>query len=317
MNNKSGKIILSIILIVVSYGFVIYKIIKFEELREIKFSEAFQSGNNLFLLTSVLILMLFNWSLETIKWKILIHKIENFSFISALKAVFSGITIGIFTPNRIGEIGGRIIFLDKGKRTYGLLATSLGSFAQLITTIINGLTAFALLLLLFPERTDVNSIFNKISAIIVSILLIVFIWLYFNFKLIKPVLLRFSFFKTREEQLNYFSETQFFLLFKALVLSLVRYGVFITQFFLLLLFFKIELSFIQAYISIGLIYLFASLIPTTTLVELGIRGSLSIFFIGMFSENILGIVLATTILWIINLAIPSVIGSVFLIKKNL
>ena len=317
MKNKTKRIVISIILILLSYGFIIYKIANFKELDELTFPSYFNSSIDLLIFLIVVLLMILNWGIETIKWKILIDKIQLFSFADAIKAVFAGVTIGIFTPNRVGEIGGRILFLEKGKRTFGVLATGIGSFAQFITTITTGIFGFVLFLLLFPDNNTINSIFNKISAIGLLLILLILIWIYFNIKIIKPILLKIPFFKTRTDQLEYLSETKFISLLKVLLLSFARYFVFITQFFLLLIFFNIHLTLIQAYISISLIYLFATLIPTTTLVELGIRGSLAIFFIGMFSDNILGIILSTTFLWFINLAIPSIIGSVFFVKNNL
>lgn len=313
MKNKSVKIIVSALLLIASYGFVIYQLIKFDELKLINTSDIIHP-QNLPLLSTIILLMLFNWSIEALKWKMLVWKVP-ISFNEAFKTVISSITVGIFTPNRIGEIGGRAMFLNKGNRTYGILAASLGSFAQFSTTIINGLTGLALFLIFFPTKTDISPIFNKISVIVVFFILLLLLFIYFNSKLLKTVLLRFSFFKKRTAQLDYFSDTNFYLLFKVLMLSIFRYGIFISQFYLLLYFFNIHLQLLQAYVAISLIYLFATLIPTTTLLELGIRGSLSIFFLGMFSENNLGIVLATMFLWIINLGIPSVIGSVFLIKK--
>lgn len=294
-----------------------YKIIHFKELHAVSFSDFFHRDQNVMYITAILALMFINWSVETIKWKILVQKITRFNFFVALKIIFSGITIGIFTPNRIGEIGGRILFLDKGKRTFGILATSLGSFAQLITTIINGLAALVLLFLFFPEKTDISPLVDNISVIIVLLLLVALIWIYFNAQIIKPILLKFSFFQAREEQIDFFSETPFVILFKVLALSFLRYGIFIVQFFLLLTYFNVKLDFSQAYVSIGLIYLFTTLIPTTTLIELGIRGSFAVFFFGMFTTNIPGIVLATFLLWIVNLALPSILGSVFVVRKNL
>ena len=317
MKSKTKKIIASIVLILMSYGFIIFKILNFKELKEITFSSLHFSSFYLLIFLVVILLMFLNWGIETIKWKILIDKIQPFSFYNAFKTVFAGITIGIFTPNRVGEIGGRILFLEKGKRTFGALATGIGSFAQFITTITTGIFGFILFLLLFPDRITINSIFNKISVIGLLLILLILIWTYFNIKRIKPILLKIPFFNTRTDQLEYFSETRFISLFEVLILSFARYFVFITQFFLLLIFFNIHLTLIQAYISISLIYLFATLVPTTTLIELGIRGSLAIFFIGMFSDKILGIILSTTFLWFINLAIPSIIGSVFFVKNKL
>lgn len=316
-NKKIAKIIISFVLIAFSYGFIIHKLISFEEFRKSNLQDFFQAGKNYLYLVFTILLMPFNWSIEAIKWQTLIKNIQDISFFIAVKAIFSGISLGIFTPNRIGEIGGRVLYLNKGKRTFGLLATSLGSFSQLLTTIIAGFWGFAMFLIFFPNKTNISPIFDKLFLIIILITLLILIYLFFNAKLLNPVLLKFSFFKKRQDQLKYFSNTKHSLLLKILFLSLIRYLVFITQFYLLLTFSNIQISILQAFISISLLYLFSTLIPTTTLLELGIKGSLAIFFIGLFSNNLLHILLTIMTLWVINLVIPSIIGSIFFIKKNI
>lgn len=314
MKHKIKKILVSSILILLSYSFILYKIAEFRELKELLFLIGNYSLSDLLLLAIVLFLMIFNWSVETIKWRVLINEIQYFSFKKAFQIVFAGITIGIFTPNRVGEIGGRVMFIEKGKRTLGVLATGIGSFAQFITSITAGVLGFVLLLLLFPNKIKMYSIFNSISAIMLIATSLFFIWVYFKVKNIKPFLLRFSFFKKRIDKLDYLSDIKPSLLIKVLIFSFLRYVIFVTQFYILLFSFDITLTVLQAYTSISLIYLFATLIPTTTLAELGIRGSLAIFFIGFFSGNIMGIVLSTFLLWFINLAVPSIIGSMFFVK---
>lgn len=316
MKSKPVKIIISVVLVLLSYGFIIYKIVNLKELKELNFITQSYSLFNLALFLFVILLMILNWSIESVKWKILIEKIQLFSFFNAFKAVLSGITLGIFTPNRIGEIGGRVMHIEKGKRTYGVIATGIGSFAQLITTIITGILGFVLFLILFPDKINVNPLFNNITAGILLLLLLILAWIFLNINKIKPFLLKFSFFKSRTDQLEQFSEIKSTILLKVILLSLLRYIVFISQYFFLLLIFDVHLTFIQAYISISLIYLFITLIPTSTLVELGFRGSLAIFLIGLFSKNILGIIIASSILWIINLAIPAIFGSIFFIKNR-
>lgn len=303
-------------MVLLSYGFIIYKIVNLEELKVLTFANQNFKCIDFWRIIILFLLMFLNWSLETIKWRILVEKIQEFTFVDALKAVFSGITIGIFTPNRLGEIGGRAMFLNKGKRTFGVLATGVGSLAQFLTTVTTGIIGLILVLALYPDKFRIGSVFNSISSGLLFILFLFLIWSYFNVYKIKPLFFKFSFFKKRADQLDVFSEIKTISLLQVALLSFLRYFVFMSQFFLLLKIFNIHLTITQAYISISLTYLFTSLIPTSTLIELGIRGSLAIFFIGFFSNNSLGIVLSTSILWIINLAIPAIIGSVFLLKKS-
>ena len=51
---------------------------------------------------AVIILMMFlNWFLEALKWRFLISKIEQISIKRSIRAIFSGITVSAFTPNRV------------------------------------------------------------------------------------------------------------------------------------------------------------------------------------------------------------------------
>ena len=89
----------------------------------------------------VIVLMMFlNWFLEALKWQFLIKKIEEISFSRSVRAVFSGITVSAFTPNRVGEYGGRVFCLEKADRIQAVFITIIGSMAQLITTILSRLT---------------------------------------------------------------------------------------------------------------------------------------------------------------------------------
>ena len=72
-------------------------------------------------------------------------------------------------------------------------------------------------------------------------------------------------------------------------------------------------------IIIGAIFFAITMIPTVAIAELGIRGSVSLFLIGIYyghlhdmpSEIVMGVVASSTSLWLINLALPALIGAIF------
>jgi hypothetical protein len=78
----------------------------------------------------------------------------------------------------------------------------------------------------------------------------------------------------------------------------------------------------EGLIIISVIYLIITVIPTVALSELGVRGSVSLFVfayyftaIGSFDEQVkIAIVAASALIWIINLIIPALAGSYFIIK---
>jgi hypothetical protein len=105
----------------------------------------------------------------------------------------------------------------------------------------------------------------------------------------------------------------------ALLLSLLRYVIFSTQFYLLLRIFDVGLPLSQGLILIPVIYLVMTLVPSIALIDLGIRGSVSIFIIGLYfkksglisADTELAILTSSTVLWLVNLIIPAILGTFF------
>ena len=96
-------------------------------------------------LSFIIILMLGNWGIEAMKWKLAIEKIQPISFIKSLKAIFSGVSFSVTTPNRVGEYFGRVLYMKEGNRLKAISLTIVCSISQLLVTLWMGL--FGLLVL--------------------------------------------------------------------------------------------------------------------------------------------------------------------------
>ena len=107
-------------------------------------------GNSLWMFFSVVGLMLVNWGIEARKWQLAIRRIQPIPFQKALKAIFTGTTLAFFTPNRMGEYMGRILYIEKGKRIQAVSLTIVCSMAQLLVTLSAGLVG-----LVFMKNTIV------------------------------------------------------------------------------------------------------------------------------------------------------------------
>ncbi len=68
-------------------------------------------NGNYFLLSVVILLMILNWTIESVKWKLLIDKLHPISWLDAIEGILFGVTFSLFTPSRIGEFGGRVFCL--------------------------------------------------------------------------------------------------------------------------------------------------------------------------------------------------------------
>jgi hypothetical protein len=270
----------------------------------------------------VALLMIINWGIETFKWKFLIRKIENVNFLKALVAVLSGITVSIFTPNRIGEYAGRVFILDRADRWEGVLITMLGSLSQLLVTIIAGSIGFVFFTYEYIDLSIDSEYLIYGLVLIILIVIFALISLFYNISFLTRLINKLpGKFKKLRRYGKIFSNYSKWDLTVVMLLSMARYLVFITQFFLLLNLFESAIPYGEAIMMISMIYLVMAAIPTIALTELGIRGSVALYFIGLYFEshnpaaqNDLGIFTASSVLWLTNLAIPALLGAIFVFK---
>ena len=263
----------------------------------------------------VVLMMFFNWFLEALKWRFLIAKIEKISIKRSIRAIFSGITVSAFTPNRVGEYGGRVFCLETADRIQAVLITVIGSMAQLLTTIIFGSIG---LLCLPSYKSDFSIFFDNVSfalpvfAFILIVLNVLLVLLFLNASVFSNVLSNISFLKKYQKYNSVFSFYSSDELLKVLGYSVARYAVFTTQFFILLQVFEVHIAYTDAIVLIMAMLFIISVIPTIAITEIGVRGSVALFLFGLVSANTVGILSATFVMWIINLLVPALIGTAFI-----
>jgi predicted neutral ceramidase superfamily lipid hydrolase len=100
---------------------------------------------------------------------------------------------------------------------------------------------------------------------------------------------------------------------KLLLLSAIRYVVFTAQYLILLYALGVTFVWWQGFFMINVIYLVMAMVPTIAIAEIGIRGKVSVSFLGLLSANAAGIIAATVAIWLINLVLPAVMGSILLL----
>lgn len=320
--HKIYSLIIKIGIIVYALWFIYRRIFIKENFDDLiyEFSYIFLQKNFLPVLLLVIILMIFNWSIETVKWKYMIGKIEKIGFFKSMIAVFSGITVSIFTPNRVGEYAGRVFVLESASRWEGVFITVLGSMSQLLVTIIVGSVCFILYAYQYLDIFETLEFYGLVF--IIAVLVFILLLFFFNVSLLSSFInripQRFQKFKQHCLVISTYKTHE---LLNILLLSLLRYFIFISQFYLLLNLFGADILYFDAFILISVVYLVMAAIPTFSLTELGVRGYVSVYFISMYygySSNSglhdIGILTASSALWVINLAIPAIFGALFIFK---
>lgn len=262
-------------------------------------------------------LMVANWSVEALKWQVLIKPLEHITFRKALYAILSGVSFSVNTPNRIGEYGGRILYLKGKNRISAISATMVGSFGQFITTLLFGIGGYTFYILNF--QPDISPGLLSLKAwefILLSMLLIsttLVIVFYFRLNLIVGLFGKIRWLRRWQRYIVIISGFSGKTLWQVLLYSIVRYLIFSAQYLILLKAMGVEMLWWQGFLMIYLIYLVMSLLPTLAIAELGIRGEVGLYFLGFLSANKMGIIAGTVGIWLINLLIPAILGSLLLL----
>ena len=261
-------------------------------------------------------LMFVNWGIEAAKWKRLISPLERFSFGKAIKSVLAGCSITMLTPNRIGEYGGRIMYVAEENRLKAISLTILGSISQLTITMLMGTVGLLVLKTSLLEADFLSALPWFLNDIILYLSLLVTVILFLVYFKVHFILLLAARVKFLKGVLKYVDVVDIFSgkqLLRILFLSFFRYMVFILQYVLLLQVMGVEVSWLLSFWVLTIFYLIMVMAPTIGFTELPVRATASVALLSVFSENILGIQAAAFGIWLINLVIPAIAGSLLIL----
>lgn len=263
-----------------------------------------------------ILLMPLNWGLESLKWQKLMRPFMPVSLKKAFRAILAGVTVSIFTPNRIGEYAGRILEVEAKYNWRGVLATLVGSFSQLIVLLGFGIGGA----LYYLNKFELIDEFVLSSSVLVGgSLVVVLLLAYFNVDMALPLVRRLPLGKWKRpvyRQMLVLKSYHSKLLGQVVVLSAFRYLVYSLQYYLILLFFGFSIPLGTALAGIATIFLVQTSIPLPLVVGLLVRGEIALTIWGYTESNELGILAATFLLFIINLSVPALLGLVIIVKTN-
>lgn len=238
--------------------------------------------------------LMINWSLEAYKWQILLSPKEHISFRSSLKAVLSGIPIGLLTPGRIGEFSGRIWFAKN--KIFATIATLCGNLTQLIITLLLGALSWFFL-------KDYLSSFGVFEFSTASIVLF--------FGLL--ILVVFVVLRYKQSWYHDLIQIKARHWLQSLCISFLRYLSFAIPFAFLLIAAYPENPKLVIWM-IPFTYLLQALLPVFALAEIGIRA----VSIGIIAEYLslepVRAVQAGILIYIINVLVPAIVGLVIIWK---
>jgi len=310
------RITIAIVISLISIVFISYRLslIPAEKISEI--TGAFKNPLHILLLVLVFLLMVANWITEVFKWKLLLKPRVEISFKRASTSVISGVSLGAITPSRLGEFAGRIFYLKDQDKIFGTVASFTGGFAQNIVTIFTGLICMVFYIMVFNHQMLIKEPMMFYLIFILSIVVIILLLLvYLNLSYFIDKISHWKIIKRFEDYLPHTADWSSKDLGIVFVYSFIRYSIFSSQYLLLLYIFGIDIPIQEQMIKIGLIFLLTSFIPSYSISDIANRGSVSMAVFNNPTMD-LAVTAASLTLWVINLALPGLIGNFLLIKES-
>jgi len=265
-------------------------------------------------LSCILVLLtLVNYLIESKKWIIILHPLQKLSLQNALKSVFTGVLFSIFTPARVGELGGRVVLLKSENRLAGSAAVLIGSVAQNICILILGL--FGLNYLMHFHNYTTPTILASISILSVLLSLIT-LFVFYNIDKAIPLIKKLPW---PEKWRPYFRKFIHLSSYDSgnlswiLLLSLLRILVWTLQ-YLIIMWVLVELNIdVFAVSVIWLIFLIQTGVPLPPISGLVARSGVAIYMWSIIQIDEWNALAATFVIYFYNLIIPSCIGLFVLI----
>lgn len=243
-----------------------------------------------------------NLGFEFLKWKFITNplRIES-KFVK--NSFWAGIASGFMSPNGWGNFLGRVIYFQRRDKIYIIFATALANLSQLIPTLIFGFIA-----MFSYTTTDTR---GNWGYIVIATLLIVSLYFFADgiipSKKSKHKLIRqLQFIRGRYNQLKlvllFYSTLRFLVFSLQYVLLFVCFGY--TDFWFLLN-------------GVWMIYLLTSFVPSLWSGKVLIRETAALFVFQNSMVTVPDILVASILIYMINIALPAFMSSfIWLPKKS-
>lgn len=245
-----------------------------------------------------------NWYLEILKWKVLASTIKKITFWDALRQSLAALTVSLATPQRLGDYAAKALFYEPHCRKRILLLNFFHQGSQMAITLIMGLLGLVLSKPLLNWSIAPSKFFGW--AVVLLFIGVLFVKFRNKQLLLKGLTIR--------KILNHAAKIPLKRRWRIAILSLLRYLVFSTLFYLLLRFFGAENTIWEVYPLLMLLYLLVSMIPVFLVADVIVRGSVAVWLFSFIGLNELTVLSTVLVMWLLNFMLPALWGSFYVIK---
>lgn len=287
-------LLIKLLIVVCAFYYIYDQLANNNKLNWVLFSEKFNKNKSVLGISFLLLLSVFNRFFEILKWQNLVSTLKPITLFEATNQALSSLTAGLFTPNGIGEYAAKALFFEKSQTKKIIFLNLICNGAQVIVSVLFGIIG----LLYLGYYKWVLIIVGSVTGILILL-----------FALKKINMKGFSI----EILLQEISKISKYIYYKNNYLAICRYLVLSHQYYFLFLAFDVQLPYFTLMAAIASVYFLASSLPTFQFLDFAVKGSVALYFFGILGVNEWIVVFISTIIWFLNLVLPAVIGSYFVL----
>lgn len=287
--------LVKLLLVGAAFYFIYYKLTHDPNLNIGAFWQEIQRKSTIANVALMLFLSFLNRYLEIVKWQNLGSMVRLLSLRESAKQVLGALTAGLFTPNGVGEYAGKALYFEKSQAGRIVFLNLICNGIQMILSIVFGLIG-----LLYLQYFNFTLWSLGIGLAVVAVF-----WMLKGIR-VKGYSLEALLHGIRAIPQRVHS--------KNMILALLRYLTFSHQYFILFRIFDVDLPYPTLMAAIAATYFLASSLPNFQFLDFAVKGSVGLFFFGELGISAQVVVFISTLMWILNLVLPVLLGSYFVMK---
>ena len=285
-------LLIKLLIVGCAFYFIYDQLANNDKLNWTLFLEKFNKNKSVLGISFILLLSVLNRFFEILKWQNLVSILKPISVFEATNQALSSLTAGLFTPNGIGEYAAKALFFEKSQAKNIIFLNLICNGAQVVVSMFFGIIG---LLYLGYFKWDLI-----IVSFIIGLLILMFT--------LKKITIKGYSLEILIQKLNEIHQK---IHQKNCYLAVCRYLVLSHQYYFLFLAFDVQLPYFTLMAAITSVYFLASSLPTFQFLDFAVKGSVSLYFFRILGVNEWIVVFISTIIWFLNLVLPAIIGSYF------
>jgi hypothetical protein len=294
-SRKTITFVIKFLIVTAAFYFIYGQLAHNDQLDWVKFLALLREKQSVAGILFLLSFSVANRYLEILKWQNLVSHIKPITVGESTKQVLGALTAGIFTPNGVGEYAGKALYFEKLKTKKVIFLNLICNGIQMLLTIVFG----TLGLFILGYWQWALGVIGLLSFLLLGTYMTKGITIkgYSIGKLVQKI-----------------NEIPRPVHYKNILYGVVRYLVFSHQYYFLFLAFGVDLPYGTMMASIASVYFLASSLPSFQFLDFAVKGSMAVFFFGRLGVNEWIVVFIATLMWFLNVVLPVVIGSYFVLK---